>query len=182
MVTWTYQWGASISSLSPSSGPTWGGNTVTINGSNLQYATYVVFNGNWISVRYNGNNGSVSVSAPADYCGFCNVSVQVIMPSGVGNSGTLTYTYEGSPSISSINPTSVNQCPGNVTITVYGNNFTGATSVTIGGNSESYTVVNNGEIQVTDPWYDDVSGNIDVSTSIGTAYGPYFSFSSPWYC
>ncbi len=175
---WTYQNGASISSLSPSSGPTWGGNTVTINGSNLKYATYVVFNGNWISVRYNSNNGSVSVTAPPDYCGFCKVSVQVIMPSGVGNSGTLTYTYEGSPSISSISPTSVSYCniPGTATINIYGNNFTGATSVTIGGNSVSFTVDSNTEITATDQWYQRYSGQVDVSTSVGTADGPNFNY------
>jgi hypothetical protein len=180
---WTYQDGPSISSLSPSSGNANGGNQVCINGSNLKYATYVVFNGNWINVRYNGNNSQVCVTAPSNYGNGGQVSVWVQMPSGVGSSNSLTYTYEGPPSISSINPTSQSFCaPGYISFSIYGSNFTGATSVTVGGSSVSYSVANSGQINVYSWEWGSMGGQVAVTTSVGTAYGPNFNYSSPWYC
>jgi hypothetical protein len=180
---WTYQDGPSISSLSPSSGNANGGNQVCINGSNLEYATYVVFNGNWINVRYNGNNSQVCVTAPSNYGNGGQVSVWVQMPSGVGSSNSLTYTYEGPPSISSINPTSQSFCaPGDISFSIYGSNFTGATSVTVGGSSVSYSVANSGQINVYSWEWGSMGGQVAVTTSVGTAYGPSFNYSSPWYC
>jgi hypothetical protein len=173
---WTYQNSASISSLSPSGGSEWGGNQVCINGSNLKYATYVVFNGNWINVRYNGNNGQVCVNAPSNNGNYGTANVQVIMPLGVGNSGTLTYTYANPPYISSFNPTSVSVCNGGwytVTIDVYGGNFYNVNQVTIGGTSESYKVISSTEIQVSDYGngyllWKNATGQIKVSAAGGT--------------
>ena len=179
---WTYQNSASISSLSPSVGSEWGGTWVCINGSNLQYATYVVFNGNWINVRYNGNNGQVCVSSPSNNGNYGTANVQVIMPSGVGNSGTLTYTYEGPPSISSISPTNFGYCitHSNFNFTIYGNNFTGTSSVSIGGSTYgvSYSVNNNGKISVTIQWYATPSGTVQVNTPLGSATGASISYHS----
>jgi len=180
---WTYQNGASTSGLSPSSGNANGGNQVCVNGSNLQYATNVVFNDHYINVRYNGNNSQVCVTAPSNGGNSAQVGVWVQMPSGVGNSNSQTYTYQGPPSISSINPTSYGGCDtGSSTIQIYGSNFTGATKVTIGGNSVSYSVDNSGQITATDAWDQEYSGQVDVSTSIGTASGPNFSWNGEWWC
>ena len=182
---WTYQDGASISSLSPSSGSEWGGNQVCVNGSNLEYATGVWFGSREVGVRYwTGSNSQICVDAPSNNGSYAQVGVWVQMPSGVGNSGTLTYTYEGPPSISSINPTSANSCDNyynSVNITIYGNNFTGATQVTIGGQSVPYTVNSNGQITATDAeWWNLYRGQVDVTTSMGTAYGPNFGGSNGW--
>ena len=107
------------------------------------------------------------------------VGVTITNAAGITSNNYWSYTYEGSPSISSISPTSVNYCnlPGTATINIYGNNFTGATSVTIGGSSVSFTVDSNTEITATDQWDQEYSGQVDVSTSVGTADGPNFNYS-----
>ncbi len=184
-----------ISSINPDSGPIAGGNTIAICGSNLQYITSASFGGsttNNVSLQWQGTSLSgpcggtvtgynyLNVVVPGSPNGtYDQVGVTITNAAGMTSNNYWSYTYEGSPSISSISPTSVNYCnfPGTATINIYGNNFTGATSVTIGGSSVSFTVDSNTEITATDQWDQEYSGQVDVSTSVGTAYGPNFNYS-----
>ncbi len=188
---WTYQNGPSISGLSPGSGPTWGGNTVTINGNNFQYADGVYINGNWINKQYwTGGNSSISVTAPSDYCGYCEVTVQVIMPSGVGNTSYWGYVYEGSPSIGSLNPNNGGQCWDGCTttnVTIDGSNLGYPTQVNFSGagnmginwwNSSQVNVNANDGWQVNCGW----NSTVTVSTGVGTSNGLSFHWNSDTWC
>ena len=114
-----------ITSVTPSSGPTFGGSTIVINGTSL------------------GLSGIVSVGGSQ-----CNVqsrshtSIRCILPAGEGSqsvivyvdalaSNALPFTYTG-PTISNVNPLS-GGTGGGTTIVVDGSNFGFTGLVTIGG-------------------------------------------------
>jgi hypothetical protein len=83
----------SISNVSPSSGPTTGGNVVTILGANLQFAQSVKFGGTSTSYEYSASTGDLRATVPARSAGA--VTVQVVT---LGGTASLTngYTYVAS--------------------------------------------------------------------------------------
>jgi hypothetical protein len=80
----------SISTISPTSGSTDGGNTVTIDGTDLQFATSVTFGGTAATFGYNSMTGKLQPVAPAHAAGAVNVSVTT--PGGTATK-TNGYTY-----------------------------------------------------------------------------------------
>lgn len=78
---------------------------------------------------------------------------------------SLSLTESLLPAITSFSPSS--GCPGTA-VTINGFNFTGASAVTFGGVSSSYSVVNDGQIVATLP-SNAVSGSIGVASSTGSA-------------
>jgi hypothetical protein len=95
--------GVTITSLTPNSGPTAGGNVVAITGTNLVNATSVTFGG--ISAAILTNNGvQITVTAPFHTAG--TVDVVVNTPQGSsGTAGTLNdYTYTDGPAITNVTP------------------------------------------------------------------------------
>ncbi|MFD6231309.1 IPT/TIG domain-containing protein, partial [Streptomyces sp. NPDC060232] len=93
----------SLSSVSPASGPTAGGNTVTLNGTNLTGATSVKFGKNAAAIVTNTST-QVTVIAP----GGSPSSVAVTVTTAGGTSNALSYTYLAAPVpvLSSLSPTS----------------------------------------------------------------------------
>jgi PKD repeat protein len=79
-----------ISSISPNSGPTAGGNSVTILGTNLQLATSVTFGGVAATIVYDSNTGYLKPVVPAHTAG--SVNVVVTTPSG-STTSTNGYNY-----------------------------------------------------------------------------------------
>ncbi len=176
---WTYQNSASLSGLSPSSGTPGGGYQVCVNGSNLEYATGVWFGSREVGVRYwTRSNSQICVNAPSSPNGGNeSVQVSVIMPSGVGNSNSETFTYIAPPSITGLNPSSFGEtCDvhGNVSFTVSGSNFVNVSEVEIGGNSvgwpSGWSVNNSGTsitVNINATWTP--SGQVTVVTPQGSA-------------
>lgn len=128
---YTYTGGPSLSSVVPAAGPTAGGNTVTLNGTNLTTATGVKFGDNSATVTQTGDT-AMKVTVPAHSAGAVDVSV-------TWGGGTLTlvagYTYTGGPTIEKIEPSSGPAAGGN-TVTITGTGFAtgaGATAVSFGG-------------------------------------------------
>jgi hypothetical protein len=148
-----------ITSLSPTNGPASGGNTVTINGTNLFYTTGVTFGTTPASSFAILSNTQVAAVAPAG-TGATTVSVT----NGTSTSGTLPYTYNGvaAPVVSTVSPTNGPAAGGNTAV-INGSGFTYATAVTFGSTAAtSFTVVSNTVIDAVVPPGPSTGGNVSV--------------------
>lgn len=145
-----------ISSVSPSGGPTAGGNTVTINGNGFSSATSVLFDATPATSFSVISNTQITAVVPAGSVG--KVNVQVITSTGLATR-TNAYTYADGPEIATIAPASGPTSGGNV-ITISGANFDSTSSVTFGGAAASFTVVNSSTLSVVAPSAS--SGSVDV--------------------
>ena len=136
-----------LSSITPSTGPASGGNTVNIWGKNLQYVTAVYFGTTTASIEFQTPT-LIAVTAPAG-TGGNTVTVSVTSP--VGRTFGLSYTYEAPPpSLTSLTP-STGPSTGGTTVTLHGSNLTTVTAVTFGGTSATFTVQGPTSIRVTVP-------------------------------
>ncbi|HET6503335.1 MAG TPA: IPT/TIG domain-containing protein [Amycolatopsis sp.] len=151
------------SALSVTSGPTSGGTSTTITGTNLANASSVTIGGAAATITAN-NAGSITVTTPTGTAG--NASVVVTTPGGTTDG--LTFTYVGAPTVSAVSPTT-GSTNGGDTITITGTGFTGTTEVTFGGTPASFGVLNDGQLAVLTPA--NAAGTVDVAvtTAGGTA-------------
>jgi hypothetical protein len=128
-VSFSYN-GPSVSGISPSTGSTAGGTSVTISGSNLRSATGITIGGNACTSPSANSDTAVTCTTPAGSAG--TASVIVSTASGSSSANTLfTYTVPA-PSVSGITP-STGSTAGGTSVTISGTNLSGATGVTIGG-------------------------------------------------
>ncbi|MBE2285889.1 MAG: IPT/TIG domain-containing protein [Prosthecobacter sp.] len=128
-----------VTAISPASGPTSGGTSVTITGTNFTGATGVTIGGTTATSVSVVNDTKITAITPAGTAG--TASVVVTTPSG-SNSVNSLFTYVAPPTVTSIAPAS-GPTSGGTSVTITGTNFTGATGVTIGGAAAtSVTVVN----------------------------------------
>ncbi|MDR1300231.1 MAG: IPT/TIG domain-containing protein [Candidatus Nomurabacteria bacterium] len=124
-----------ISTISPISGPSAGGQTVTITGTNftrldthVSIITSVTFGGTAATVT-GVTDTTITVTTPSHTAGLVNVSVSTIADTITKPNG---YTYLAPPTITSISPTS-GSIYGNTHVEIAGTNFdtTGSTVVKI---------------------------------------------------
>ena len=159
--SYTYVAPPAISSLNPTSGPTGGGTSVTIDGTNLSGASSVTFGGTAATITAN-TSSQITVTTPAGAAGAVDVAVTT-----VGGSATLpnSYTYVALPTVSSLNPTT-GPTAGGTTVTIDGTNLSGASSVTFGGTAATITANTSSQITVTTPA--GAAGAVDVAvTTVG---------------
>ncbi len=162
----TYQAAPTITSISPTSGPTAGGTTVTITGSGFTGATSVDF----------GSVGATSFSVVSDTQvsaisppGTGSVDVTVTTPNGISATSTADkFTYTVGPTITSISPT-LGPTTGGTTVTITGTGFTGATAVAFGTTMAAYSVISSTRIQVISPQNAFGIVDITVTTPNGTS-------------
>jgi len=146
-LTYTYVTGPTLTSLSPPSGPTAGGNSVILTGTGFTGATTVNFGPNPLSLCGSGSCFSIDSdtqitvnSAPAGGAG--GVLVAVVTPGGT--SGNQTYTYlPPTPTVTKVTPNAGGPLGGN-TVVLTGTDFEAAgtpivTAVTVGSNSVTTT-------------------------------------------
>jgi hypothetical protein len=121
----TYQGAPTVTKLDPISGPPAGGTRVTITGTNFIGASSVKFDlaasGNFEVV----NAMTILAVSPANSPG--KATVAVTTPSGKNSAGP-SFTYEGPPAITSLDPSS-GPPGGNTKLEVHGTNFIGAGEV-----------------------------------------------------
>ncbi|MDP3396419.1 MAG: IPT/TIG domain-containing protein [Methanoregula sp.] len=178
--TGVYSYGAppTFTSITPASGTTAGGTTVTISGTNLIGANAGGVKGN---VTMGGSpativsvvSGSITATTPAHAAGA--VDIVITTPNGTAN-GTGVYSYRAPPTFTSINPAS-GTTAGGTTVTISGTNLIGANAggvngnVTIGGSPATIVSVVSGSITATTPAH--AAGEVDVviTTPNGTATG-----------
>lgn len=127
---YTYVFAPTVGAVSPNSGPTAGGNLVTITGSNFARATSVAFGGvPAISFSVLGNT-LIDAAVPPGAAG--TVDVAVTTPGGTNTANAL-YTYvTPAPTVTAIYPPSGSTL-GGTGVTIIGTDLTGASAVTIGG-------------------------------------------------
>jgi hypothetical protein len=125
-----------ISNLSPANGPTSGGNSVTITGTNLSGATQVLFGAGLATIVTNTAT-QLTVTAPPGPPSAVNVTVTT--PGGTSN--PLPYTYAATPAVTGVSP-QFGPATGGNTVTVTGSGLALATQVRFGANAATGLTVN----------------------------------------
>ncbi|MFN3430695.1 MAG: IPT/TIG domain-containing protein, partial [Candidatus Sericytochromatia bacterium] len=160
---YSYVAAPTISSLSSSAGPTIGGNTITITGTNLTGVTGVTFGSTSATNVTVVSATVVSATVPAGAVGAVMVKLS---KSGVESNG-LSYTYAPMPDTTSVSP-GQGVAAGGTTVTITGSNLTGATSVTFGTvPATGFTVVSPTQIVAIAPAGTGTVG-VTVATPIGS--------------
>ncbi|WP_201295394.1 MULTISPECIES: IPT/TIG domain-containing protein [Nocardia] len=169
-VPYTYAGVPSVSGVSPNQGPTTGGTTVTLTGTNLTGATAVTF-GATAAVSFTVNSATqVTAVAPP---GSGTVQVTVTTPAGTSNG--VAYTYITVPALTTVTPSS-GPAAGGTTVTLTGTNLTGTTAVTFGATAAaSFTVNSATQVTAVAP---PGSGTVQVTvtTPAGTSNGVAYTY------
>ena len=150
--------------LSVSSGPTAGGNTITISGTGLATASSVAFGANTATPTVLSDS-LISVVVPT---GTAAGSVSVSVTTAGGTNNGFSYTYVDTPTVTSLSPTS-GPTSGGTAVTVTGTNLTSTQSVTVGGAAAPFAVISDTELSIVTP--PGTAGAVDVvvTTTGGSA-------------
>jgi len=159
-----------VSSASPTSGSTGGGNTVTVSGSYFTGASAVNF-GTLSAVSFTVvNDSTILAVAPPQAAGTYDISV--VTPTGtsvVGTSDHYTYSAATAPSVSGVSPNSGTSA-GGTAVTISGSYFTGASAVQFGAvAASSFTIVSDNQIVAVAPSEAAGTYDITVTTPTGTS-------------
>jgi hypothetical protein len=155
-----------VTSLSPTSGSTLGGTTVTITGSRFIGASAVDFGTVSASFNFVSDTEITAISPTALKVG--NVDVTVVGPTGTTPVTRLAdrFTYVLPAQINSVKPSS-GSFVGGTSVTVRGKRFTNVTAVDFGATAASmFTVDSGGAISATTP--PGLPGPVDVTVTTGT--------------
>jgi hypothetical protein len=178
---YTYDAQPSVGSVSPNVGPTAGGNTVTINGTNFVAGSTVKF----------GTAASASVTfvlatqlkavAPAHAVG--TVDATVTTPGGTSATSSADhYTYDAKPTVSSVSPDAGSTVGGN-SVTINGTNFVAGSTVKFGTTaSGSVTFVSATQLKAVAPAHAAGTVDVTVTTPGGTStpvLGDHYAYGSP---
>ncbi|MFJ9967920.1 IPT/TIG domain-containing protein [Streptomyces avermitilis] len=140
--------------LSPTSGSTAGGSTVTINGTGFSSATSVAFGANTVAPTVVSDSQLTAV-VPAGAAGSVGVSVTT---AGGTNNG-LSYTYVAVPTVTTVAPDE-GPVSGGTSVTVSGTGFTSTNQVTFDGNPAPFTVISDTALSAVTP--PGAAGLVDV--------------------
>jgi hypothetical protein len=149
-----------VTGISPPSGSSGGGTTVTITGTNLSGGMIVHFGALLATNVTVVSSTQITAVSPA---GTGTVDVTVTGPGGVSAiSSADQFTYSNVPLVTSITPPAA-PLAGGTTVTIIGSNFTGATAVTFGTTpATSFTIVSSTKITATVPAG---TGTVDVTVT-----------------
>jgi eukaryotic-like serine/threonine-protein kinase len=156
-----------VTGVSPASGPTGGGTSVTITGTGLAGATSVSFGGAAATVTADSAS-QITATSPGGNAG--TVSIIVVTPSGTA-AGQFTYVNPP-PALTAISP---NNGFAGTTVTISGTNLGGATSVSFGGAAGTITADSASQITVTSP-PGNGTVNVTVTTPSGTSNAVQFTY------
>ena len=150
--------------VTPASGPTTGGTTVTITGTEFSGVTKVAFG----AVPATGftvvSNTEITAVTPAEVGG--TRPVYVITPGGKSSAGTFSFVATA-PSVTAVTPSS-GPTAGGTTVTITGAGFSGATKVAFGGVlATNFTVVSATEITAVTPARAAGTRPVLVTTALG---------------
>ncbi|MGX9774013.1 IPT/TIG domain-containing protein [Janthinobacterium aestuarii] len=160
----TYIPAPTVTSISPTAGPTAGGTSVTITGTGFTGATAVTF-GATAATGFTVNSATqITATAPS---GSGTVDVRVTTTGGTSATGPADqFSYAAAPTVTSISPTA-GPATGGGTVTITGTGFGGTTAVTFGATAATGFTVNSAtQITATAP-----AGTGTVDVRVTTAGG-----------
>ncbi|WP_280244436.1 IPT/TIG domain-containing protein, partial [Nocardia abscessus] len=178
-VTYVYVPVPVLASVTPSSGPETGGDTVTLTGTRFTGTTAVTFDGTPATSFTVVSDTEITAIAPAG-TGRTDVTVTTVG----GTSDPVTYRYLPAPTLAAVAPDSGPETGGN-TVTLTGTGLTGTTAVTFDGTpATSFTVVSDAEITAiapagTGPAAVAVTTAGGISNPVGYTYVPAPTLASP---
>ena len=156
--------GPSLSSVSPTSGTTSGGTSVTISGAGFVAGATVLF-GSTAGTVTAITATSITVTTPAHAAGVVNVVVKD--PSGQSATLANSFTYApAAPTISRISPTSGTR-NGGTTVTISGSNFVSGATVTFGSTQATVRSLSSTSISVRTPAHAAGTVNVVVTNPSG---------------
>jgi len=158
-----------ISGISPTSGPTAGGTTVTISGTGFARGATVAFGGTAATNVNVLGSTTITAATPAHTSGLVNVVVT--NPGGESGTSVNAFTYTvvplPAPTVTSVTPTS-GPTAGGTSITITGSGFVSGATVLLGETAASNVVVNNSTtIAATTPPHAAGDVNLTVTNSDG---------------
>lgn len=152
-----------VASISPTSGPSAGGTSVTITGTNFISGATVTIGGAAASNVMVGSATSITCTTPSGSAGTASV---LVTTAGGTNAANTLFTYVAPPTVASVSPSSASIL-GGTSVTLTGTNFTGATGVTIGGAAATSVVVDSAtQITCTTP-----AGTAGTASALVTTVG-----------
>jgi hypothetical protein len=126
----TYVSAPSVSAVSPTAGPTSGGTSVTITGTNLLNATSVDFGSAVVTLFTSDTGTQIVLASPSGTVGI--VDVTVTTPGGTSTTSSADhFTYVSAPTVAGVSPTA-GPLAGGTTVTITGMNLRNATAVHFG--------------------------------------------------
>ncbi|MFE4652290.1 IPT/TIG domain-containing protein [Streptomyces sp. NPDC056707] len=154
-----------LTAVSPGQGPTTGGTTVTLTGTNLLNATTVRFGATAAAFSVVSAT-QITATAPTGSAGFAQITV--ITPGGTG--GGVAFQYVAPPTLTGVSP---NQGPttGGTTVTLTGTNLGDVTAVRFGATATAFTVVSATQITATAPTGSAGAVQVTVTSPGGTSAG-----------
>jgi hypothetical protein len=170
-----------VTELQPIAGPTSGGTSVTITGTNLTGATAVDFGSTPAKSFEVTSATTILAVSPPGIAG--KVTVTVTGPGGTSGAGLASeFTYIPPPTITKVSPAK-GPSSGETMVTITGTNLTGATAVDFGSTpAKSFEVTSATTILAVSPAHTSETADITVTTPSGTsAIVPHdhFKFEGP---
>ena len=164
---YTYAAPPTVSSISPTSGPTLGGTVVTITGTNLNNPSAVKFGGSNAAVITPISATQMTAVAPAGSAGAQDV--RVTTPGGTSaTSSADRFTFVPPPTVTGVSPSS-GPAAGGTSVTITGTDFAGASAVHFGaGQAAGFSVVDSTQITATSP-AGAGTADVTVTTPSGTS-------------
>jgi len=170
----TYESAPILNNLSPVVGTTSGGTSVTLSGSHLANVTSVLFDGIMSSFIIN-NDTTITATTPAHAS--ATIPVTVVNPIASTNLNA-AFTYQGSPTLTSISPT-VGTIAGGTLVTLTGSNLIGTTQVSFDGNlAKNINVIDANTVSVTTPAHAAGTINVVLTTPIDSTPPITFTYDS----
>jgi hypothetical protein len=154
-----------ITTLTPTTGTTAGGDVVTILGTGFTTATDVQFGGTSAPSFQVLSDTAITVVVPAGTAGAVNVTVVTVVGSA-SLSSAFTYGAPSPPTVTGIGQMSG---PIGTVVIITGSGFTTATAVSFGSYSASFTINNDSQITAVAPAQGMGPVNVTVTTAAGTA-------------
>ncbi|WP_255447575.1 IPT/TIG domain-containing protein [Schumannella sp. 10F1B-5-1] len=166
----------SVTTHTPTTGPTAGGTLVTIDGADLDGVTAVEFDGLAGTIQ-SKTATQITVLTPGHATG----AVDLVLRDPAGDvtiAGGFDYRDPAAPTIATVDPTTGTTAGGTV-VTITGSGFLAATGVTFGGDAGTgFTVVSDTEMRVSTPAHAAGGVPIVVQHPDGTAAAGTFTFTA----
>jgi hypothetical protein len=138
-----------LTSISPTSGPTSGGTVITLTGTNFAVGAAVSVNGVAATNVIVDSTSQVRATTPAGAAGAR--TVQISNPSGQAASLAGAFTYVAPPSVTSVSPAS-GPASGGTTVTLTGTGFVSGATVRVNGVAASgVTFLSSTQVRATTP-------------------------------